>query len=419
MPKINFKISLTPKQQEAYNLLHDNDTQFLVARWSRQCGKTLFAEIMLIEYLCKYKKFNAYISPSFSQGRKVYKELIDLLGGSGIITKANSSTLTIETKFGSTFQAFSMETPNSIRGYTVSGILVMDEVSFFPDELPDGSEPWSSVIMPITKARKPKVLIISTPKGKRGMFYEMYLRAISNEKGFREITATIYDDKLVTDEEIEDIRRRVSPLGFEEEFMVKFLDSSLTFFKGFEECFNDYEYDDSCEQYIGIDLSANGEDATIVTKINAKNQVKQYKIEGTLDKKYQEIANIINTTRKLQIGYLEINGIGAVMLNQIEKLVSNKSKLKEWTTTNATKETAVSSLAMAIANKEITFNKADNELFSEFGSFIVKYTKTGRMQFQAASGKHDDRIMSLAIALQAKLDSAYKYTKSLIGVVRI
>ena len=127
---------------------------------------------MLIEYLCKPKKFNAYISPSFSQGRKVYRELIELLRPSGIITKANSSTLTIETKYGSTFQAFSMETPNSIRGYTVSGILVMDEVSFYPDTLPDGSEPWSSVIMPITKARKPKVLVISTPKGKRGLFYE-------------------------------------------------------------------------------------------------------------------------------------------------------------------------------------------------------------------------------------------------------
>ena len=89
-------------------------------------GKTLFAEVMLIEYLCKQNKFNAYISPSFSQGRKVYRELIELLSPSGIITKANSSTLTIETKYGSTFQAFSMETPNSIRGYTVSGILVME-----------------------------------------------------------------------------------------------------------------------------------------------------------------------------------------------------------------------------------------------------------------------------------------------------
>lgn len=382
-------------------------------------GKTLFAEVMLIEYLCKQNKFNAYISPSFSQGRKVYRELVELLSPSGIITKANSSTLTIETKYGSTFQAFSMETPNAIRGYTVSGILVMDEVSFFPDTLPDGSEPWSSVIMPITKARKPKVLVISTPKGKRGLFYEMYLRGVAQEKGFREITATIYDDKLVTEEEIEDIKRRVSPMAFEEEFMVKFLDSSVTFFRGYENVFSDYVYNENVKQWIGIDLSANGEDATIVTKVNELMQVKQYKVEGTLDSKYQQIADIINSTRNLQMSYLEINGIGAVMLNEIQKLVSNKSKLREWTTTNQTKEKAVSTLAMAIANKEIHFNNEDKELFSELGTFIVKYTKTGHIQFEALAGHHDDRIMSLAIALQAKLDYDYKFTKTFATVIKI
>lgn len=374
---------------------------------------------MLIEYLCKPRKFNAYISPSFSQGRKVYRELVELLSPSGIITKANSSTLTIETKFGSTFQAFSMETPNSIRGYTVSGILVLDEVSFFPDTLPDGSEPWSSIIMPITKARKPKVLMISTPKGKRGLFYEMYLRGLANEKGFKEITATIYDDKLVTEEEIEDIKKRVSPLGFEEEFLVKFLDSSVTFFRGYEDVFSEYTYDENDKQWIGVDLSANGEDATVVTKINGKSQVKQLIIEGSLDSKYQQIANIINTTNNLQMCYCEINGIGSVMLNQIEKLVKKNVKLREWTTTNTSKEQIVSNLAMAIANKDIHFNTEDKGLFSELGTFIVKYTKTGRMQFEAMGNKHDDRVLSLAIGLQAKIDYDVKYTKTFASVIRV
>lgn len=37
MPKINFNIKLTRKQQEAYDALHEQDTKFLIARWSRQC----------------------------------------------------------------------------------------------------------------------------------------------------------------------------------------------------------------------------------------------------------------------------------------------------------------------------------------------------------------------------------------------
>ena len=416
---LHFDINLTKKQKEAYNLLHDEDTKVLVARWSRQSGKSVFAEIALIESMCKPLTFNAYISPTYSQGRKVYKEITQLLENTGIIKKANASTLTIQTIFNSYLQFFTMESPTAIRGYTISGLLVLDEASFFPDTLTDGSEPWSSVIMPITKARHPKILIISTPKGKRGLFYDMYMKAVSKEKGYKEISATIYDDDLVSEEEIEEIKKSVSPIGFSEEFMVEFLDSSLTFFKGFEQVFEPYEYNINEKQWLGIDLSANGEDATIVTKINESMQVKQYKVEGTLDSKYQQIANIINTTNNLQMCYCEINGIGSVMLNEIEKLVSNKSKLREWSTTNQSKEKAVSELAMAIANKKIHFNTNDNELYSELGTFIVKYTKTGKMQFEAQSGKHDDRCMSLAIALQAKTDYDVKVTKTFLDVVRI
>lgn len=367
-------------------------------------GKTVFAEIMLIEYLCKQNTFNAYISPTYSQGRKVYKELLTLLEPTGIVKKANSSTLTIETKYNSTFQAFSMDSPNSIRGYTVDGLLVMDEVSFFKDVLPDGSEPWSSVIMPITKARKPKVLCISTPKGKRGLFYQMYLKAMAGEKGYKEISATIYDDDLITPEQVEDIKKSVSQIAFREEFLVEFLDSSLTFFTSYEECFSDFNFNDKEKIWVGVDLSSTGEDATVVSLINESNQLQQYVIEGTLDQKYTKIANVINNIPNLTAAYLENNGVGSPMINSIRKLVHNKNKLYEWTTTNTSKEEIVSIMAVTIADKNIKFNNEDRGLFAELGSFIVKYTKTGKMQFEAMAGKHDDKVISACLALKCKSD---------------
>ena len=370
-------------------------------------GKTVLAEVMLIEYLCQQNTFNAYISPTYSQGRKVYKELVQLLEPTGIIKKANSSTLTIETIYSSKFQAFSMDSPNSIRGYTVDGILVLDECAFFPDILVDGSEPWSSIIMPITKARKPKVLAISTPKGKRGFWYNMYLKAIAGEKGYKEITSTIFEDSLVSKEEIEEIKKTISPVAFEEEFLVKFLDSSLTFFTSYENCFTDYSFNENEKNWAGVDLSSTNGDATVVTLINESMQVKQYVIEGNLDDKYKKISNILNSIPNLTAAYLENNGVGLPMINEIRKLSSSKFKLHEWTTTNASKEEIVSDLAVKIANKEIHFNNDDKGLFAELGTFIVKYTKTGKMQFEAQSGKHDDRILSLCIALRCKNDFKY------------
>lgn len=370
-------------------------------------GKTVLAEIMLIEYLFKPNTYNVYISPTFQLGRKVYTEITKMLEGKGVIKKANASTLTIETIYGSTLQCHSIEAYTSIRGTTVSGILVMDECAYYPDILPNGEEPFSNVIYPIIKARKPKVLCISTPRGKRGMYWQLYLRAVENEKGYREITSTIFDDSLVTEEEINEIKRNISDIAFRQEFLVEFLDSSLTFFKGYEDCFSDFKFNDREKIFIGCDLSANGDDATVVTLINESMQVKQYVIEGTLDVKYNRIANIINSIPTLVAALLENNGVGTPMIAEIKKLVRYKSKIHEWNTSNNSKEEIVSNMAVKIANKEIIFDKNDNGLFAELGSFIVKYTKAGRMQFEAQSGKHDDRILSACIALQCR--EVYKH----------
>lgn len=397
-------IKLTEGQKDAWNLIHKDEIQYLVLRWSRQCGKSVFCELLILEYLFKKNTYNVYISPTFQLGRKVYAEITKMLDGKGIIKKANASTLTIETIFGSTLQCFSMEAYTSIRGTTCHGVCILDECAYYPDILPNGEEPWANVVMPITKARKPKVVFVSTPRGKRGLLWNAYLKAIDGEKGYAELSRTIYQDSLVTEEEINEIKRNISDIAFRQEFMVEFLDSSLTFFKGYENVFTDFKFNENEKIHIGVDLSANGEDSTVVTLINESMQVKQYVIEGTLDVKYNRIANIINSVPHLVAAYLENNGVGTPMIGEIKKLVRHKSKIYEFTTTNSSKEEIVSDMAVKIANKEIYFDKDDNGLFSEFGSFIVKYTKSGRMQFEAQSGKHDDRILSACIALKCKQD---------------
>ena len=398
---INFNIQLTRKQKEAYNILHNDDCQFLIARWSRQCGKTVFAEIMMIEYLCKPNTFNAYISPTFSQGKKVFAELTQLLEGTGIIKKANASDLKIESVYGSTLKFFSMESPVSIRGNTVSGLLVMDEAAFFPRELPSGEDPYYNVIFPIIKARKPKVLVISTPNGRQGMYYDLYLKAFNGEKGYRELTASIYDDDLITEEEIEELKRGYPPIAFQQEFEVEFLDNALTVFPNFSNCF-DGKYDGG-RCWIGIDPSSVGSDNTIVSIINANNQVKQYKIDGTLDEKYIKIAKIINEYHPVAT-YIENNSIGEVMANEIKKKLINKANFYSFTTTNESKKQYISLLAVDIANNRIHFEEDNRLLYSELSTFTFKLTKSGNITYAAKDGYHDDTVTSLGVCLQCRQD---------------
>jgi len=361
----------------------------------------VFAEIMMIEYLCKPKTFNAYISPTFSQGKKVFAELTQLLEGTGIIKKANASDLKIESIYGSTLKFFSMESPVSIRGNTVSGLLVMDEAAFFPRELPSGEDPYYNVIFPIIKARKPKVLVISTPNGRQGMYYDLYLKAFNKEKGYKELTASIYDDDLITEEEIEELKRGYPPLAFQQEFEVEFLDNALTVFPNFASCF-DGKYDGG-KCWIGVDPSSVGSDNTIVSIINANNQVKQYKIDGSLDEKYIKIAKIVNEYHPVAT-YIENNSIGEVMANEIKKKLINKANFYSFTTTNETKKQYISLLAVDIANGKIHFEEDNRLLYSELSTFTFKLTKSGNVTYAAKDGYHDDTVTSLGVCLQCRQD---------------
>ena len=416
--KIEFNLKMTEGQKQAYKLLHDDSIKYMILVWSRQSGKSVFAEVACIEALCNPDKFSAYITPSYKHGKKVYAELVKYLEPTGLIKRKNGQELRIESIYGSVLQFFSGESPTAIRGNTVSGILIIDEASYFPDQLSNGEDIWYNVIQPITKARCKKIIMISTPAGKRGFFYQFYNKALEGKEGYAYMKRTIYDDSLASQDYIDDMKNGTPEKIFQQEYECVFLDSALTFFEGFEKQFRKYKYNYQ-KTWIGVDLSGNGQDETIVTKINELNQVEQIKVKGGLSMKYQRIADIINTSTNLQMAYIEVNGIGQPMYEQIEKLVNKKSLLKEWLTTNSSKEQIISNLAVKIAQDDIFFNEMDNELFSQFGTFLAKFSKSRKLQFEAMAGSHDDRIMSLAMALQAKVDFDVKFTQNLGLILKI
>ena len=415
--KIKFKIQLTKSQQELYRLATDTSFKYLTVCLSRQQGKSTALIVLCVQWLMEKNIKIGYVCRTSLFAETGYSDLLKILPES-LIKKANTQTKYIETIFGSAIRFFSAESGNSLRGQSFH-YLLLDEFAFFGFEQTDGTNLWDNILSPTVKVKGRKCIFVSTPLGKNNKFYEMYLRGLDDEyPSYKSMLRTIYQDGLISHDEIEETRKGIPELAWRQEYLCEFLDSSITFFSGFENCFKPYEYKYE-KTWIGVDLSGNGQDATILTKINEKNEVEQYEITGSLDMKYQKISSIINESKNLQMSYIEINGLGAPMYNEIKKLVNDKTKLKEWETSNSSKEEIVSKLAVVIAQKGITFNETDKSLYSEFGTFVATYTKGGHLAFGAISGKHDDRIMSLAIALQAKHDYDYKFTKTFANIIKI
>ncbi|MBO7732917.1 MAG: terminase family protein [Methanobrevibacter sp.] len=402
---LNFDISLSKSQQEIYELVHNDKYKFITVVMSRQSGKSVLMLVLCVEWLFQKNNAIAYICRNFVLAKRLYRELIKIIPQS-VIKSSNGSELFIETIYGSTLTFYSAEQGSSLRGLTFTH-LILDEMAFHKQEQPDGTHLWNDILSPTLKARGKKCIFVSTPLGKNNIFYQMYKRGLSDDfPNYASVKKTVYDDGFITKDEIEEIRKGIPELSFKSEYLCEWLEDGLSFFQGYSECFNIDKYSGG-KSWMALDISGDGSDETILTQINELNEVRQFQIEGNLDLKYRKIADIINRENPTAV-MGEINGIGLPFFNEVKKLVKNKSKLHDWTTTNSSKEEIISDLAVEIAKGEMHFLKDDRELYDQLSDFIVTVSKTRKLTFAARGSGHDDRILSLAMALKCKNDFRFQ-----------
>ncbi len=417
--KINFNIKLSKSQQEVYDAAHDPSIKYLTVAFSRQSGKTTLMKVLCVEWLMEKNRNLAYVCRNYILAKTIYRSLLKIIPRA-VIVSANAADLIITTKFGSTLTLFSAESGASLRGQTFH-YLICDEFAFFNFQQTDGTNLWHDILSPTLKAKGLKCIFVSTPLGKENLFFEMYMRGLDDDyPQYKSILKTIYDDGFVTEEGIEEIRKNIPNLSFRQEYLCEFLTSALSFFEDYDKVFQDYEWHPT-KTWIGVDLSGGGTDSTVVTKVNELNQIKQYVVRGNLESKYNEIAQILNESEGLEMVYIEANGIGEAMIPEILKRCDRrvKDRCKEWMTTNSSKTEIITHLAVRISKGECMFPNDNHKLYSELGTFIVKYSKTGLLQFFGRDGRHDDHILSLAIAFRCKEDYDTRFTKTFFSVVRV
>lgn len=402
--KVNIKgIKLTESQRLIYNAANDKQHRIVMCNLSRQQGKTTVVMLLCMKWLTEKNQDIIYFTPTFTLAKRIYNNIMKMLPLQ-FVRKANASDLFIEAINGSQLRFFSGEAAQAARGSNCTK-LVIDEAAYIKQEI-DGQDFYYNIVLPLTKVHCDKIVMISTPKSTFGFYHDLCMQAISGERDdMIYIKRTIYQDSLIKPEEIEELKKGYPPMAWKCEFECQFISNALSVFPNYDSCFDETYTTGKC--WIGLDPSSVGEDNTILTVINEKNQVKQYKIDGELDSKYAQIAKLINHYTPIAT-YIENNSIGEVMANEIKKQLVRKSNFYTFSTTNESKKDYISLIAVAIANNEIHFEPDNKLLYSELGTFTYHLTKTGNITYAAVDGKHDDTVTSLGIAMQCKED--FKYT---------
>lgn len=216
-------INLFKCQKQSLRTLRDNRYNILLA--SRQIGKTTMLTIYALWVACFNDDQNIVIVANkestaieiFRRVRMAYEQLPNWLKPGVIEYGKTSLMLDNGSRIG-----ISTTTGSAARGTSLN-VLILDELAFIdpPSIMEDF---WRSVWPTISRSKKSKVLIASTPNGTDNLFYKLYDGSMRGENSF--VTSVIkWDDVPGRDEEWkkEQIKILGSVESFEQEFNCTFL----------------------------------------------------------------------------------------------------------------------------------------------------------------------------------------------------
>ena len=381
-----------PKQLEIHNAI-DGDGKYYIVSIGRQFGKTLMGENQALKWCLDNKNWKVgWVSPTYRQCKKVFKEMVKALGKCPMyLKKPNHSELTMYFLNGSELIFYSAEAYDSIRGETFDAI-VGDEVAFWKREA------WTEVIKATLLVRGKKALLLSTPKGKN-LFYELFNQS-HNNTNYHSFFGTSYDNPFIDVSEIDDARSTLPDHIFRQEYLAEFLEDSGTLFININDVVGTGLK--STNLFAGIDLGR-ADDYTVLTIVNDKNE------EVYCNRwRHMEWSRIINNiVEQLNIfkphTLVETNGAQDAIYEQIRNKVNyQKGKIQPFVTTVKSKPVIIEDLIVCFENKELSIIGEDWQI-AELQAFTYEYnTKTRNIKYSAPEGLHDDYVMSRAIATHAQ-----------------
>lgn len=377
--------------------------KIVVAKSVRQVGKSTLIANLLLYYSINYSNTKNYcLSPTLKQGKKLYKTVVKALTKAKLVKSANGSDLSIELSNESEIHFKSAEQGEALRGETVTGILCIDEMAYIPDDVYDIIKPWTTFHKAVT-------LMVSTPFIKEGYFWKYYNYGLEHSHNTVSIDwcdEKFKDDmnKLLPPELLAEYEQLMPKKAFTTEFKGEFIDGGGLVFEYFKEVQKLIDINPKDKLYVGIDWSNQAaKDYTVISIINQNGEQCKLKYWNDLtplkqiDKIYETLNPFI---KQIEAIICESNSIGTPYIDLLKERFkgSDKDKIKEFVTSNSSKNDLVGKMQVALEQHAISL-LPDNKQEREFSFYTCEYNPTTKtITYNAPSGLHDDTVMATMFA---------------------
>lgn len=224
----NHEISLFPFQQEVF----DHKARFKIVAAGRRTGKSYLASVMAYNHCLEHRNQRAIlIGPTVSMIREsMWTTLKNIVHKSHLEGLPREMDLELRFINGSRLSLKGFDRPDSLRGISPSPtFIILDEFAFIK------TGAFSEVVLPMATDpnRKAKVLIISTPKGVSGDFYQLYNKGQEENLLWKSWQFTAESVRPDMKEEIALARSTLDLKTFEQEYCATFNNTGDSVFYNF------------------------------------------------------------------------------------------------------------------------------------------------------------------------------------------
>jgi hypothetical protein len=394
----------TEPQKDFHRLIHDEKPFIGCIVAGRQTGKTFFMQndaVMRALNNPKHRMF--WVSPIQDQANKVMKDIEAMFSGhqdlwDKIVKRYDRKANEMYFYNGSFIKFRSADSGDNLRGATLDYIY-LDEAAYMRLDF------INEVLLPMVTRTNGRVCAASTFNGPN-WFFDWYKdgQVESNWNQIKSIKKTYLDlnDPKVS-ETVLGIRKSMTRSQFDQEFLCKPV-SANTLFSNIEEAISPQEVTDYESVYIGMDIGV-AQDYTVLTAITGDYRVVgidrfNFKEEGMDAEEFkQRIKNFYlhyEKTDKLYACYFEVNNNDLLFDDLTDD--DRMYKMIPFITSTKTKPLIINNLIKLFEENIIKVPQND-ALVKELYDFKSKRNPiTGNLQFSNTEGKHDDMVMSLAIA---------------------
>ena len=362
----------------------------------RRMGKDKMVFANLAKKMMQRKGTYFYFLPTYNQARKIIWNGADKEGfrfldhfPKEIIKKTNESEMIVELTNGSILQMVGGDNIDRIVGTNPIGVVFSEYALMKP-------EVWK-LTSPILAENGGWAVFIFTPRGKNHA-YELLIKAQKNPNWYVEILPVSKTRALSEDILLEE-KMNMTQEYFDQEYECDFTSNASAVFQDVRSRTypeREYEFNDVGKYQLGVDL-AKSNDYTVITpfdlttfKVGPQDSFNQ--IDYTLQKTKIEAAFLRHNKGRV---VMDSTGVGVPI---VDDLLNKGINIAPYTFTFNSRNELLTNLQILLEQNKIKIPD-DEELLQQLEAAIWDISPNGRSKVVVPEPMHDDRMMSLALAV--------------------